>query len=146
MTALKSFSYQTVVILNNSDAGCTLIRQKISEHRTPSMKIFPNISRRDYAGLMTIADVIVGNSSSGILEAPTFKLPAVNIGNRQKGRMQSTNVINVDYETLAIKRAIAKALSPNFKKIVSICQNPYGDGRSAKSSSEHDWASRHWSD
>jgi len=132
MSALKSVPYQVVVILNNSDAGCNVIRQKIAEHKTPLMNIFPNVTRQDYAGLMTVADAVVGNSSSGILEAPTFKLPAVNIGNRQKGRMQSTNVINVGYEAEAIKRAIKKALSPKFKQIVSACQNPYGDGRSAK--------------
>lgn len=132
MSALKSFPHQIVIILNNSDAGCTIIRQKIAEHKSSSMNILPNVARQDYAGLMAIADVIVGNSSSGILEAPTFKLPAVNIGNRQKGRMQSTNVINVGYDTGAITRAIGKAMSPEFKKKVSLCKNPYGDGHSAK--------------
>ncbi|MFA6416206.1 MAG: UDP-N-acetylglucosamine 2-epimerase [Candidatus Paceibacterota bacterium] len=132
MSALRSLPYQVVVILNNSDAGCNVIRQKLAEHKTPLMNIFPNVTRQDYAGLMTVADAVVGNSSSGILEAPTFKLPAVNIGNRQKGRMQSINVVNVGYEAGAIKRAIAKAISPEFKKVVSVCKNPYGDGRSAK--------------
>ena len=132
LTAVKTFPHQIVVILNNSDAGSRVIREKIVSHKTPAMSIYPNVSREDYVGLMNIADVIVGNSSSGIIEAPTFKLPAVNIGNRQKGRLQSTNVINVGYETVAIKKAITKALSKGFKAKVVKCKNPYGDGKSAK--------------
>lgn len=132
LTAVKAFPHQIVVILNNSDAGSRVIREKITSHKTPAMSIYPNIPREDYVGLMNIADVIVGNSSSGIIEAPTFKLPAVNIGNRQKGRLQSTNVINVGYEVIAIKKAIARALSQEFKAKAAKCKNPYGDGKSAK--------------
>jgi UDP-N-acetylglucosamine 2-epimerase len=96
------------------------------------MKVFPNLPRADYAGLMAAADVMVGNSSSGILEAPSFKLPAVNIGNREKGRLQGRNVINAPHDAAAIRRAIKKALSPAFKNRTKACVNPYGDGRSAK--------------
>ena len=81
---------------------------------------------------MKIADVIVGNSSSGLIEAPTYKLPAVNIGNRQKGRLQGTNVINVGYVEKDIVSAIKKAMNPHFKKLVARGNNPYGDGRSSK--------------
>lgn len=132
MKAVTGLNLPIVAILNNSDAGSRVIRQKIAEWKTPLMNIYPNIPREDYAGLMTIAGAIVGNSSSGLLEAPTFKLPAVNIGNRQKGRMQAINVINVNYDTIAIDRAIKKALSAQFKKRISNCLNPYGDGHSAK--------------
>lgn len=132
LKAVKTFPHQIVVILNNSDAGSRLIREKITSHKTSSMNIYPNLPREDYVGLMNIADVIVGNSSSGIIEAPTFKLPAVNIGNRQKGRLQSTNVIDVGYDATSIKKAIIRAISKEFKNKVSKCKNPYGDGRSAK--------------
>lgn len=132
LTAVKTFPHQIVVILNNSDAGSRVIREKITSYKTPAMSIYPNIPREDYVGLMNIADVIVGNSSSGIIEAPTFKLPAVNIGNRQRGRLQSTNVVNVGYEAAAIKKAISKAISKEFKARVAKCSNPYGDGQSAK--------------
>ncbi len=132
LTAVKAFPHQIVVILNNSDAGSRMIREKITSHKTSMMSIYPNVPREDYVGLMNIADVIVGNSSSGIIEAPTLKLPAVNIGNRQRGRLQSTNVINVGYETGAIKKAITKAISKEFKAKVARCINPYGDGKSAK--------------
>lgn len=132
LEAVTAFGYQTVVILNNSDAGSTILRRVIAKHKKPFMQIFPNMARQDYVGLLNVADVIVGNSSSGIIEAPSFKLPAVNIGNRQRGRMQSTNVINVRYSAKEIKQAVIKTMSPGFKKIVARCVNPYGDGRSAK--------------
>lgn len=132
LTAVKDFPHQIVVILNNSDAGSRVIREKITSHKTPMMSIYPNVPREDYVGLMSVADVIVGNSSSGIIEAPTFKLSAVNIGNRQRGRLQSTNVVNVGYKTSLIKKAIKKAISKEFKAKVAKCKNPYGDGNSAK--------------
>ena len=132
MSAIKELGYPTVVVTNNSDAGSAIIRRKILEHRQPFMHIVDNVSRADYAGLMNTVDVMVGNSSSGILEAPTFKLAAVNIGSRQEGRMQGINVINAGYKKEAIKSAVKKALSPAFKEKLKQCVNPYGDGRSAK--------------
>ncbi len=132
LPALSQFPHQTVMILNNSDAGSKIVRRKIIEYKRPQMKIYKNVPRQDYAGLMNVVDVIVGNSSSGILEAPTFKLPAVNIGNREKGRLQGINVINADYNRDDIFQAINKALSPEFKANMQHCVNPYGDGRSAE--------------
>jgi len=132
MKAVSKFGYQTIIILNNSDAGSSVLRRGIMRNKKPFMSIFPNMKRQDYAGLLNVADVIVGNSSSGIIEAPTFKLPAVNIGNRQKGRMQSTNVINVGYLVNEIEKGIKKAISPSFKRVAKECINPYGDGKSSK--------------
>lgn len=132
MPAIKHFGYQTIVILNNSDAGSRIIRRKVMEQKHPNMKFYKNLSRQDYTGLLNTIDVLVGNSSSGILEAPTFKLPAVNIGNRERGRIPGINVINADYQTPDIIRAIEKAMSPEFKESMKDCVNPYGDGQSAK--------------
>ena len=132
MKAMGNADMKTIVLLNNSDAGCNIIRNKIMKHKQPFMSIYPNLKRQDYAGLLRGANVIVGNSSSGIIEAPTFKIPAVNIGNRQRGRLQSTNVINVGYSSKQIESAIKKAMSPEFKEKVKKCVNPYGDGKSAK--------------
>ncbi|MDP7367445.1 MAG: UDP-N-acetylglucosamine 2-epimerase [Candidatus Pacebacteria bacterium] len=132
MKALDKLGHQTIIVLNNSDAGSSALRRVITHHKKPFMHVVPNMTRQDYVGLMNVADVIVGNSSSGILEAPTFKLPAVNIGNRQRDRMQSTNVINVEHNKDKIVKAVKKAMTPAFKKKVSKCINPYGDGKSAK--------------
>ena len=69
----------------------------------------------------------------GILEAPTLKLPAINIGNRQRGRMQANNVINCEYDKDSIYKAIQKAIhSKTFKKELESCVNPYGDGYSSE--------------
>ena len=132
LKAVKNFDAQVVAVLNNSDAGSTLISKAIAKYRTPAIKIFPNLDREDYAGLMSAADVLVGNSSSGILEAPSFKLPAVNLGRRQYGRLQGKNVINAPHNALEITKAIKKALSPSFQKTLKNCINPYGDGKSTK--------------
>jgi len=121
-----------LVFMNNSDAGSTLLHRAIEHHRTPTMRIFPNVPRADFGGLMSIASVLVGNSSSGILEAPTFKLPAVNIGRRELGRLQGINVINAKEETADIIRGIRKALSNEFQAKMKKCVNPYGDGKSSK--------------
>jgi UDP-N-acetylglucosamine 2-epimerase len=91
------------------------------------------MERQIFISLLKEVSVIVGNSSCGILEAPSFKLPAVNIGNRQRGRMQANNVINVTCERVEIVNAINQALfDNNFKKDLKNCINPYGDGRSSE--------------
>ncbi len=132
MAAITEFGFYTVLITNNSDAGSTIIRRKINEYRRPFIHVTDNVPRPDYAGLMNTVDLLVGNSSSGILEAPTFKLAAVNIGNREAGRLQGSNVINTDYSKEGIKRGIKKALSKDFKNKLAHCVNPYGNGHSAK--------------
>jgi UDP-N-acetylglucosamine 2-epimerase len=74
---------------------------------------------------------MVGNSSSGIIEAPSFALPVVNVGTRQKGRMRAANVIDVGYETEEIVRGIRTALSSEFRASLNGLKNPYGDGNAS---------------
>lgn len=132
MEAVSAFNNQTIVILPNSDAGSRIVKSVIQKYRKPFIKVFRNLPRKDYAGILNAADVMIGNSSSGIIEAPSFHLPVANIGNRQKGRQQSTNVINVPHNKEKIKTAIKMALNEEFKKKVNQCTNPYGDGKSSK--------------
>lgn len=132
LKAVSKFGYSTLIILNNSDAGSVATRRAINRLRRPFMKVFPNLPRRDYAGLLRTTSVLVGNSSSGILEAPSFRLPAVNIGRRQQGRTQGINIINVGYSAAQIEKAVKLALSRQFKEKMKKCVNPYGDGKSAK--------------
>ena len=132
LKAVSSFPHPIVLIMNNSDAGSPAIRQAIHAHANDRMKVYEHVSREDYAGLMRTCNVLVGNSSSGIIEAPVFKIPVVNIGNRQKGRFQSTNVINVGYNARAIQGAIAHALTPAFANAARRAPSVYGDGHSAK--------------
>jgi UDP-N-acetylglucosamine 2-epimerase len=83
---------------------------------------------------MSLARVMVGNSSSALIEAPCFKLPAVNVGSRQRGRMRGNNVIDVACDRHAIRNAVERALSPEFRRLLEQeCRNPYlGDGQVAQ--------------
>jgi UDP-N-acetylglucosamine 2-epimerase (non-hydrolysing)/GDP/UDP-N,N'-diacetylbacillosamine 2-epimerase (hydrolysing) len=81
--------------------------------------------------LLSQADALIGNSSSGIMEAASFALPVVNVGMRQQGRERARNIIDVDAEATAIRAAIERALSPEFRKSLAGMENPYGDGTAA---------------
>jgi UDP-N-acetylglucosamine 2-epimerase len=74
---------------------------------------------------------MVGNSSSGLIEAPTFGLPVVNVGDRQRGRLRAANVLDVPAEREAIAEAIRRALDPAFRAGLAALVNPYGDGAAA---------------
>jgi UDP-hydrolysing UDP-N-acetyl-D-glucosamine 2-epimerase len=128
LKAICKLKLQTLLVYPNNDAGSVLIQKKIEEYRKPFIHVERNLKREDYAGLMNVADVIVGNSSSALLEAPSFELPAVNIGRRQFGRYQGINVLNVDHNPEQIEAAINKALSEEFKQKIKGMENPYGDG------------------
>lgn len=133
MDAVASIGVQTVVIYPNNDAGSTAIQRSIQKNRFINMKVERNVAREIYGGLMSVASALVGNSSSGIIEAPLFKLPAVNIGRRQEGRFQGKNVINVqEHSTVAIAAAVKTVLSPEFKDSLRDMENPYGDGCSSE--------------
>ena len=131
-TALARQECPKVWILPNNDAGSYAVRRALLAHRGRDTHIFENLTRRDYLGLLKNAAAIVGNSSSGLLEAPTFKVPAVNLGRRQADRVQGINVISAPFEVDAIGAAIDRALSPAFRGSMKACVNPYGDGRSAE--------------
>lgn len=133
MAALREFDLPKVVIMPNNDAGSLMIREGIDRHRHGEFFAFANLRREDYLGLLHASACIVGNSSSGLLEAPTFRLPAVNLGRRQHQRMQGPNVINAPFEPLAIVEAIRQAISPQFRSsLQNRCVNPYGDGHSSE--------------
>ena len=91
-------------------------------------QIAVNLGTQGYFSLMSHVAAMVGNSSSGIIEAASFKLPVVNIGNRQSGRLRGKNVIDVGYARTEIADGIRKALSAEFKAGLSDLVNPYGDG------------------
>lgn len=111
MDALKELGHQAIVIYPNADAGGRRMIEVMNKYKIyPFIKIYKNIPRSDYLGLMKTASVMVGNSSSAIIEAPYFGLMAVNIGTRQSGRQQAGNIINVGYTKKEIRTAIRKAL------------------------------------
>jgi GDP/UDP-N,N'-diacetylbacillosamine 2-epimerase (hydrolysing) len=130
--ALNRFKMRKIWILPNNDAGSETTRRVLLQERRSDSQIYENLTRKDYLGLLKNCSAIVGNSSSGLLEAPTFGIPAVNIGRRQNDRVQGKNVINVTFELEPCLAAIEKALSPTFRESLLDCSNPYGDGQSAK--------------
>ena len=134
MEAVKELAIQSVVIYPNVDTAGQEIVKVIDEYGgLPFVKVCKNLEREVFLGLAGCASVLVGNSSAGILEAPSFKLAAVNVGNRQRDRMQASNVINVPHDRRQISDAIRKALNDEgFNKTLSQCVSPYGDGHSSE--------------
>lgn len=131
--ALNHFDMPKVIILPNNDAGSNGVKRAIQEYRVGEYYMYANLKREDYLGLLKNTKCIVGNSSSGLLEAPTFQVPAVNIGRRQNLRFRGINVVDVPFELDAVVRAIEKAVSREFREyLVRECVNPYGDGHSSE--------------
>ena len=131
LAAIEELKIATLIIYPNSDAGGRAIIEEIEKKRNPPfVRIFKNLPHDLYLGLLKYASVLVGNSSSGIIEAPSYRLPVVNIGIRQEGRQRSTNIIDAPHDKKAIARAIRKALyDKEFRTQVKRCRNPYGDGK-----------------
>jgi len=134
LKAVVDLGYQTILIYPNADAGGRRMIEVIKGHLNyPFLKTFKSIPRRDYLGLMRIAGAVVGNSSSGSIEAPSFALPAINVGPRQMGRERADNVIDVGYNRDEIKSAISKALyDEEFRAKLKTSRNPYGDGNAGR--------------
>ncbi|MFH1860633.1 MAG: UDP-N-acetylglucosamine 2-epimerase [bacterium] len=134
MEAIVFMGIQTIVWYPNTDTGSQTIIRVINEFDNPPMiQVVKSLPHKTYLSLMKYAGVLVGNSSSGIIEAASFHLPVVNIGTRQQGRQRAANVIDVDYDTEKIVEAIRFALyDKEFKAKVKGCRNPYGDGKASK--------------
>lgn len=129
LTVLAELHMQTVVVYPNADAGGREMIKVINSFIShPLISAYQSIPHEEYLSLLNVADVLIGNSSSGIIEAPAFGLPVVNIGTRQQGRERAENVIDVGYSCVEIKSAICQALTQEFKKMARDCCNPYGDG------------------
>jgi len=131
LLAVKGVGHQAVVIYPCSDAGYAGIVRAIVEHAvTEKFRVHVNLDAEMFWGLLNVAAVLIGNSSAGIIETPSFRLPAVNIGRRQIGRLCAENVLHVPHERAEIVTAIRTALEDeNFRNGVKNCSQPYGEGR-----------------
>jgi UDP-hydrolysing UDP-N-acetyl-D-glucosamine 2-epimerase len=134
LEALKTFEMPIIFTHPNADTCGSVITQAIKEFvgNHPSAHLINNMGTQDYLSMMSCAGVMVGNSSSGIVEAPSFKLPVVNIGTRQRGRVRAANVIDVGYSREEIIDGINKAHRPAFRNSLSNLVNPYGTGDAAE--------------
>ena len=112
----------------NNDAGYENI---IKEIKYSKIKWTKNLSLSEYKSVLKNCNLLIGNSSSGIHEAATYKVPVINIGSRQNRRLKSKNVIDVNYNSNEISKKIKIVLSTQFRKNLKNLKNPYGDGNSA---------------
>ena len=121
-----------IVGLPNADAGSQEIIDVI-QHRQANGSViaYRGLPRTEFVNLLRHASLLVGNSSMGLLEAPSIPLPVVNVGSRQRGRRAASNVVFVDAEESLLREAITRALSPSFKEELTDLVNPYGDGFTA---------------
>jgi len=123
----------------NSDEGGRLINDMIDDYiKTNSNKAiaFTSLGQLRYLSALQYVDAVFGNTSSGIVEAPSFKIGTINIGTRQKGRVQASSVINSTNEKQSIQNAIAKLYSHEFKSQLQSVVNPYGKGNSSYNTKE----------
>jgi len=133
LNILKEMGLQTIIVYPNNDPGFELIIKEIETSRKyNNFKIYKNLDRTDYLSLLKNSNLLIGNSSSGIIETPIFKLSTINIGDRNRGRETAENVINIPSNYRKIKEAVKLALSDDFKKSCEKAKNPYGDGNASE--------------
>jgi len=130
LDAIKELNIQAIIIHGNADAGSRKISKLIKKSK---IKQFETISFEKYINLLKNATALVGNSSSGKMEAPFLKIPSINIGTRQSGRLKTTSVLDVGYDKNKIKKAIKKTIEDKkFLNIIKKQKSLYGDGNSSK--------------
>ena len=135
LAAIKAFpELQFIVTKSNADQGGARINELLdeAEKQIDNLHVYTSLGVRRYLSLMKYAELVLGNSSSGIIETPSFQVPTVNIGDRQRGRLQSESIINSDVDKNSIVNAIRQALSDEHKTICKSVVSPYGDGTAAE--------------
>jgi UDP-hydrolysing UDP-N-acetyl-D-glucosamine 2-epimerase len=132
LSILETFSFNMLFTYANADAGGRVINQKIEQFckiQPVKYKVVKSLGQVKYLSAMKYVDLLIGNTSSGIIEAASFKKPVVNIGDRQKGRLRGENVIDCNLNTL--QESIKLALSSSFRNKIKNMNNIYGTGSAA---------------
>ncbi len=134
LAVLDKLDANVVVVRPNADTAHRSIHAALDDfcERNGRVRAPTSLPRRAFLSLMRSASAMVGNSSAGILEAPSFGTPVVNIGRRQEGRVRAGNVIDCAANRTDIDRALRRALSSGFRESLVGLRNPYGDGRSSE--------------
>lgn len=114
----------------NADTNGRIIIKMINDYckKNKNASKFKSLGQKYYYSILNCIDLVLGNSSSGLLEVPTFKIPTVNIGDRQTNRLKATSVIDCNPKNIDISKAISKAYSRKFQKKIIFTKNPYGKG------------------
>jgi UDP-N-acetylglucosamine 2-epimerase (non-hydrolysing)/GDP/UDP-N,N'-diacetylbacillosamine 2-epimerase (hydrolysing) len=134
LTALGSLSEQILFCYPNADAGSRALieRTKTFIASRRNGKVFTNLDTVTYLSLLRQVDMLVGNSSSGIMESASLSMPTVNVGLRQQGRERPRNVLDAVADPNAILQAISRARTFEFRESLSGMINPYGEGRASE--------------
>jgi len=132
LSILETFNLNILFTYANADSGGKVINQKIEQFckiQPVKYKVVKNLGQVKYLSAMKYVDLLIGNSSSGIIEAASFKKPVVNIGDRQKGRLRTENVIDCNINSF--QESITLALSNSFRHKIKNMNNIYGSGSAA---------------
>ena len=136
LSALDTLEHTLVIFTKaNADVGGRLINKMIDEYvaeNTEKAIAFTSLGQLRYLSALQYMDAVVGNSSSGIVEAPSFKLATINIGNRQKGRVRANSTIDVSVNKADLTSALAEVYTPEFMVSLKHIVNPYGRGNSSE--------------
>jgi UDP-hydrolysing UDP-N-acetyl-D-glucosamine 2-epimerase len=134
IAALKAVGMPVLFTMPNADTGNQIIRQRITEAvvENSNWLMIENLGLQGYFSAMRMAKAMVGNSSSGIVEAGMLSLPVVNIGTRQQGRVRTPNIIDVDYDQSSIYQGLCQVLDPSFREHSLDFVSPYGNGHAAE--------------
>ena len=134
LEALLEWDFPVVFTMPNADTKGRIVHQMLSNYveTNPNCCLVDNLGTQYYVSLLAQAAAMVGNSSSGMVEAAPFRLPVVNIGTRQKGRIRTENIIDVGYHKKEINKGIKKAVSKDFRDGLSEISNTLGDGNAAE--------------
>lgn len=122
-----------LITKSNADAGGQGINKRLDvfAEENSHCLVVASLGMRRYMSALKYAHCVLGNSSSGLVEAPSFGIPTINIGDRQRGRIQAESVINCRPERADILRALELAGSPDFRRLAAKTVNPYGDGNTS---------------
>ena len=130
INAIKELDIQSIIIAGNIDAGSQKIKKIIKNSK---ILYYENLPFVKYISLLYHSSAIIGNSSSGIMEAPFLHVPSINVGTRQEGRSKTKSIINVGYDKKEIKKAINKVITnKKFSTLIKKQKNQHGDGTAAK--------------
>jgi GDP/UDP-N,N'-diacetylbacillosamine 2-epimerase (hydrolysing) len=136
LNAIDELSETNIIFTKaNSDTDGRIINQMIDDYVAKNSNkavAFTSLGQLRYLSALQFMDAVVGNSSSGIAEAPTFKIGTINIGDRQKGRIKASSVIDCQPNKKDIQKAFEKLYSNDFQESLKRTKNPYGDGMPSK--------------
>lgn len=126
--------YQFIITGANADCGGDSINIMLRNYAETNANVYFTLSLgvKRYLSAIKYASFVLGNSSSGLIEAPSFKIPTINVGNRQKGRIRGDSVIDCAADRESIIKAVGYAMTETFQKKIADSINPYGDGKTSE--------------